>query len=249
MPSLKRKFADIIGRVLGAYIIPFGRVGDWVENRFIGKLLSELEVDCVFDVGANKGQFGQLLRSSGFRGNILSFEPGLVAFTQLQDVAQRDGKWHAFNLALGETEGTLPLHVMRDDVFSSFRMPTQDEDQAFGNENQVETIVEVDIRRIKDLYDDLVLRFGFARPFLKLDTQGFDLEIIRGAGQRLDHFVGLSSEIAVRRLYVGSPTMAQSIQAISETGFDFVNLLRVHPDRLLNPLEFNSYAVRRDLMN
>jgi hypothetical protein len=141
----------------------------------------------------------------------------------------------------------MPLNVMKCDVFSSFRTPSRDEDASLAEDNQVESVIDVEIARIADILDDMKSRFGFARPFLKMDTQGYDLEVLAGAGSRIAEFVGLSSEIAIRRLYKDSPTMLESIAAIVDSGFSFVNLIPVHPDKVLNPLELNSYAVRNDL--
>jgi FkbM family methyltransferase len=245
--SVQRAFADAVGRGLGIEVFRSAGTGDWIEKRFLGQLLAALDVECVFDVGANRGQHGMLLRRAGYAGTILSFEPGLVPFRELQETGRRDGNWHTFNMALGRTAGTMPLNVMKCDVFSSFRTPSRDEDASLAEDNQVESVIDVEIARIADILDDMKSRFGFARPFLKMDTQGYDLEVLAGAGSRIAEFVGLSSEIAIRRLYKDSPTMLESIAAIVDSGFSFVNLLPVHPDKVLNPLELNSYAVRNDL--
>ena len=80
-----------------------------------------------------------------------------------------------------------------------------------------------------------------------MDTQGFDLEVLAGASGVLADLVGLSSEMSVHRLYQNSPTMAESMAAIERAGFEPINFFPVHPGRIVNPIEFNSYAVRRDL--
>ncbi|MCA1653419.1 MAG: FkbM family methyltransferase [Sphingomicrobium sp.] len=238
-----------MGRAIGADIIPCARTAGWIEEAYLKSLLDALRADCVFDVGANIGQFGQILRGSGFSGTILSFEPAPRAFARLSEVSRDDHGWHVFNIALGATDQMLPFNVMKEDVFSSFRMPTAKENAAFCADNQIEATLEVPVRPVASLIDELAERYRFTRPFLKMDTQGFDLEVIRGAGTSLQRFIGLSSEIAMRRLYEGSPHMAESIEFINTCGFDFVNFLPVHPGRILNPLEFNSFAVRRDLVD
>lgn len=245
--SLLRGLADALGNRFGVEIFRREGTGDWIEKRFVGQLLSALQVDCVFDVGANRGQHGEFLRRAGYRGLILSFEPGITPYQELEATARRDGNWHTFNMALGQVDGTLPMNVMKIDVFSSFRAPSEDEDASLSADNQVERVVDVPVARLEGLFDDLASKHAFRRPFLKMDTQGYDLEVLRGAGAATGRFVGLSSEIAIRRLYKDSPSMLDSIAAIVDSGFSFVNLLPVHPDRVLNPLELNSYAVRNDL--
>ena len=48
-----------------------------------------------------------------------------------------------------------------------------------------------------DRFDELAATHGFKRPFLKMDTQGFDLEVLEGALPRIDRFLGLKSEVSM----------------------------------------------------
>src|SRR5579871_2898133 len=64
-------------------------------------LFEDLEIDCVLDVGANAGQYGQFLREQvGYRGLIFSFEPVSDTYSQLCTAAKGDPKWKTFCLAL-----------------------------------------------------------------------------------------------------------------------------------------------------
>ena len=79
-----------------------------------GELLRRLEIDLVIDVGANEGQYAtQLRRLGGYRGRILSLEPGGAAFTRLERASRDDELWQCRRLALMQSEGemtlTLPL--------------------------------------------------------------------------------------------------------------------------------------------
>jgi hypothetical protein len=60
---------------------------------------------------------------------------------------------------------------------------------------------------------------GFSRPFLKMDTQGHDVQVALGAGDKLREFVGLQSELAIRRLYANSPSYIEAIQFYEDMGF------------------------------
>lgn len=64
--------------------------------------LNTSNVDCVFDVGANAGQFGRRLRDRGYKGRITSFEPVASAFAQLQHEARGDKLWELHHTALGD---------------------------------------------------------------------------------------------------------------------------------------------------
>lgn len=65
------------------------------------KALNRFDIDLVLDVGANVGQFASELRSVGYKGNLVSFEPLSAAHMALSEAASRDSRWavHAQSLA------------------------------------------------------------------------------------------------------------------------------------------------------
>ena len=67
-------------------------------------LFAELDIRCVLDVGANKGQYRDFLRSQvDYQGLIISFEPIQKNAVILQDRAKRDNRWFTYPYALGST--------------------------------------------------------------------------------------------------------------------------------------------------
>jgi hypothetical protein len=70
-------------RDLYAYLLP----------QHLMALLELYRVNCVLDVGANRGQYGTLLREAGYAGRIVSFEPVPHIAQQLEAVAAKDGNW------------------------------------------------------------------------------------------------------------------------------------------------------------
>lgn len=247
MKHLKQKVAALIGNVANVHIVPKARQWAWAEDLFSAELLRRLEVDCVFDVGANEGQFGQNLRHIGYQGLILSFEPGPEAFAKCRDAAAADGNWHSYNYALSDAAGVLPFNIMTESKLSSFLAPLSGEDRAFATMNNIVETVNVDVYRLDDIYAKLKMEFNFEHPFLKIDTQGFDLKVAAGAGEVLKEFKGVLTEMGITMLYQDSPTMIDSLAAFREWGFDPIGFYSVHPGILLKPHEFNCYLLRRDL--
>src|SRR5262245_57862738 len=70
------------------------------------KLLQYHDINLVFDVGANVGQYAINLRNSGYQGRIVSFEPTLNAFQTLKRLTAGDPSWDAVHCALGDFDGT-----------------------------------------------------------------------------------------------------------------------------------------------
>ena len=89
-------------------------------------------------------------------------------------------------------------------------------------------------------------RWGFQRPFLKLDTQGFDLEIAKGAGSTLREFVGLQSEISFQPLYEGAPDYISALRFFEQSGFVISRLIPIHELHFPELVEMDVIMVRSD---
>ncbi len=76
------------------------------------KALTYFDIDMVLDVGANVGQFASELRSVGYKGYLVSFEPLSAAHTALSEAAGRDPKWHVHpRSAIGDNDGEIEINI------------------------------------------------------------------------------------------------------------------------------------------
>src|SRR5215472_4351752 len=87
-------------------------VGAFLERGRKIDLLHNLRIDCVLDVGANKGLFAQHVRMLGYKGPILCFEPLRADCDLISRLARRDPLWRVFNFALGSENAVRPFNVM-----------------------------------------------------------------------------------------------------------------------------------------
>jgi FkbM family methyltransferase len=188
-----------------------------VFSVVLARQLAELSITHVIDVGANRGPYGMLLRRLGFSGTIISFEPAQRAFDALKIRASNDSKWQVQRLALGETEGELELHITGSDDFSSLLKPNDNCAQIFQEKS--ERAETVPVRRLGDLLPGLVPANCWATTHLKLDTQGFDLGVIRGLGEVAGTIQSLQSELSVIPLYERQPGYVEVLQFLHERGF------------------------------
>jgi FkbM family methyltransferase len=208
-------------------------------------LLDWLAVDCVLDVGANCGQYGRMLRGIGYSGTIISFEPVARSYQELCEASQGDSRWLTLPLALGELEGTAPIHVTASTDFSSFLRPNEYCRATFG-EGPIETGVEhVRVRRLDDVLQEHAQAAGAARIFLKMDTQGYDQQVIQGASGCLERIVAVQSELSVRPVYDGAPRYLESLQWLEAAGYELTGLFTVNRDRELRLIEMDCVMVRR----
>ena len=103
---------------------------------------------------------------------------------------------------------------------------------------------EVDVRRLDGLLPALLRNLPSPRLFLKMDTQGYDLEVFRGAKNCLNWIVGLQSEISVIPLYTGMPHYLESLREYEEHGFHLHHLAVVNRTINQDLLELNCYMRR-----
>jgi FkbM family methyltransferase len=179
-------------------------------------LLERCAIETVLDVGANEGQFASMLRRWGYKGKIISFEPIHSIFLQLTQQAQTDTLWHTRNEALGSSDCTLPINISELGVFSSIRNPTW---LAAGLDIRSRTIGSelVRVRRLDSIWNEIEV---CGNVFLKVDTQGFEAEVIRGAEGCLSEVAAIQLELSLRPLYEGETLLGPMLEIMHDMGFD-----------------------------
>jgi FkbM family methyltransferase len=218
--GLKRSVADGVERLLGVSIAPQHRVGEIYERDQVRKVFDSFAIDCVFDVGANTGQYYRFLRDMvGFAGPVISYEPTPALVADLTRNASRDNAWHVNAIALDRAAGEATFHVARDTQFSSLRTPGPVGMELFSDgrmEGDAITVKTETLAREIARWRD---RLGFQRPYLKLDTQGHDLAVAEGAGDALAVFVAIQSEAAIVPIYSDAPGIVTALNFFTRRGF------------------------------
>lgn len=210
----------VIRKIRNLRVIDQRHIYKYWEIEHLKKIVSHYQVDCIFDVGANYGQYATMLRKHvGFKGLIISFEPIPDAATHLRKISRNDSQWHVEECALSSFDGSQSFNIMADSQFSSLSKPTHHETKLFIESNQVKKSVEVRCETVSTAYQRLSEKYHFNKPFLKMDTQGYDVEIIRHAGMALDHFIGIQSELAVKKLYENSIDFKSALEFYESLGF------------------------------
>jgi FkbM family methyltransferase len=235
-----------VSRSLGYDIVPLREMRERDFALHLGELLTHLEIDCVLDVGANIGQYHDFLRDKVlFEGPIVSFEPVSRHVALLKQRAVDDPRWHIEPYALGAKDGSLDINVMVSDQFSSFLEPDNSRVHEFDGLNVPCRTETVAVKTIDTVLPGLRARLGFKRPYLKLDTQGFDIEVLEGSRQSLSAIPALQSEASVIGIYKGMPGYVETIRYLGDKGFDITGLYPVSRDRSLRLIEFDCVMINR----
>jgi FkbM family methyltransferase len=202
------------------------RIEELVHLR---SLLTQLDVDCVLDVGANRGQFASEVRGIGYSGPIISFEPIASEFNALKSRFAADPQWQGHQIALGRDALDTVINVPNKTVNASLLTPVS------GEKCRQEPMK---VRRLDSI------ELPYSRVFLKMDTQGYDLEVFAGAQGVLGRIVGLQSELSVVPLYDGMPRYLKALETYETAGFLLFNLAVVNRVADGGLLELNCFMRR-----
>ena len=178
------------------------------------RILDAAGVDLVVDVGAARGGFAQEVRSFGYTGRIVSFEPLAAAFADLSTAAEGDPSWEVRNRALGSSPGDAEINVASNSDSSSLLAMDERHVAAAPQVGYVATETITVARLDDELADDPA-----RRPFLKLDTQGFEREVLAGGPTMLERAVGLQLELSFVPLYAGGMLVDEAVALAYEQGF------------------------------
>jgi FkbM family methyltransferase len=172
-----------------------------------------------FDVGANSGQtIGNLRRR--FRDPVIhAFEPSDRAFTELQANCGHLPHVHLNHTALGSETGEYEFYEMNCSAMSSFLPPGRD-----GWSRIVQTVRT----RVSTVDDYCAAQDIASIDIMKSDTQGFDLEVLRGARGMLDaarvHLVYL--EVNFAEIYEDLPRLDEIYAFLADRGYALVAFYR-----------------------
>ena len=203
-------------------------------------------IDLLVDCGAFIGTFAKTCRAAGYAGEILSFEPSPRQFEALAAAAADDPLWSAERSGLGHRSGEATMHVSSGaGDLNSLYVPGG---ELKGHIRGLDAVEDVKVRI--DRLDEVLARrsvAGDAAIFLKSDTQGHDLEVLRGAGERLGQVRALVLEMSVQPLYRGTPSHWQVLEFVRDAGFEpygFSSLARDPGGALI---EYDALFIRRDV--
>jgi len=181
------------------------------------KALNRFEIDLVLDVGANVGQFASELRSVGYKGNLVSFEPLSAAHQALSKAASRDPKWHVHPCgAIGDHDGEIVINIAGNSVSSSV-LPMMESHASAAEDSAYVGVERVPLRRLDSVAPDYLAKSRC--PFLKIDTQGFEWQVLDGAREILPQMRGVLCELSLVPLYEGQHLWEEIIGRLIQAGF------------------------------
>ena len=173
------------------------------------------------DVGAHHGEVTLTYASENPGLTIYAFEPNLRAATSLFG---RAPNYMVIPMAVAETDGSAPFRLNALDGASSLLKMDESARRSWlgGDALREESVITVPTVRLETFLSNLGIP---CVDFLKIDTQGNDLAVIRSAGPRLRDIrkIMLEVDVTAKRLYQGSPSKQEVLSFLQEAGFRLVS--------------------------
>ena len=183
------------------------------------KLLNFYDIDTVLDIGANAGQFAQELKDIGYSRRIVSFEPLSSAFELLSKKAKGDINWEVFNIGLGDTEGKQEINISENSYSSSllnmlpFHVTSAPESKYIGKET-------IALKTLDSIF------LGLCKPdskvYMKIDTQGYEDKVLKGAEKSLADIDTIQLEVSLTPLYEGEMLWFEMCMNMRDRGYIMV---------------------------
>jgi FkbM family methyltransferase len=191
------------------------------------QLFSTIKTDLVIDVGANVGQFGHLCRAAGYMGEIISFEAASGAHAELVRAATGDERWSvAERMALGAEAGEAEIHIAGNS-YSSSLLPMLESHLHAEPESKYVGTEKVQMKRLDDALGTLA---AGRRIYLKMDVQGYEAQVLRGASGVLQQTAAVQMEMSLTPLYAGETLLLGMCAEMTRLGFTVWDLDPVFRD-------------------
>ena len=182
--------------------------------RTLMGFVTDRDIDVVLDVGANVGQFGASLRAQGYRGKIVSYEPISTVYQTLAATTATDLEWEINNFALGLKAEYVTINVSRSSEFSSILPSTC----AAIKYNDAAAIIRhtelIEVRKLDDVFPE-----PSGNTLLKIDTQGYERQVLEGGRSLLPKLKGILMELPIVHLYQGTWQFHKAIEFMADAGF------------------------------
>ena len=191
--------------------------------------MQQYSIDTVLDVGANTGQYASQLRNElGYKKRIISFEPLNEAFLVLKQKSKNDPLWEVHNFALGDAGTHGAINVSANSYSSSLLDMLPGHLKSAPDSVYTGTEV-VEIKTIDSIFTELCT--ASQQILLKIDTQGFEKQVLAGAEQSLPRIDTVQLEMSLIPLYAGGILFNEMWAMMSDIGYTLITIENEFFDR------------------
>lgn len=206
--------------------------------------LTQQKFELLFDVGANTGQYAQARRKGGYKGQIVSFEPLPEAYEILTHNSHSDLLWSTHHrCAIGASPGEAEINISQNSASSSLR-PMLHAHSSAAPESVYIGKAKTEVITLDSIFS--TYRRNQEKTFLKIDTQGFESEVLKGVEGNLRNISAVQLELSTIPLYEGQNLYKYFFDFFEENDFILWSLIPGFANRSTGQLlQFDAVFVRQ----
>jgi FkbM family methyltransferase len=179
----------------------------------------------VLDVGGHHGQFTLFALERFPQAQVITFEPQAEGAKKIADVTAGEPRVRIENFALGAEPGSAELNISKRSDSSSLLPIGEGQVEAYPGTEAASTET-IQLETLDNLLPDAPKR----PALLKIDVQGFELDVLRGAARTLASVDAIFAECSFVELYEGQPLVGEIIAFLAERGFTISGVFGVNYD-------------------
>jgi FkbM family methyltransferase len=212
------------------------RVAATIEHRKVG---FGSDFASVLDVGGHHGQFTLFALETFPNAQITTFEPQAVGVQKIKAVTAGESRVTIQNFALSDAPGSAELQISQSTDSSSLLKIGKGQVEAYPGTGFATTeTVQV------ETLDNLVTEPPARPALLKIDVQGFELPVLKGATRTLESIDTIFVECSFKELYEGQVLATELIEYVISRGFEIKGVFNVSQDSEGNCIQCDVLFVR-----
>jgi FkbM family methyltransferase len=217
MKKIIKRFINLFG----FNITRFNTIDDFTYR--VVRLMQSYGIDTIFDIGANRGEYTIEVLQKGYTGKIVCFEPVKTSYSMLRSNIDKlkNSKLQLVNIGLGDFDGEASMNISAN-LNSSSILPMLDSHRNAAPDSHYIDSEKVIIRRFDSIIDDY---HSGGNLFLKIDTQGYEMKILRGATNSFHKITGIQLETSLVPLYDGESLVYDTMNFMIGKGFKLMGLI------------------------
>jgi len=184
-------------------------------------------INTFIDIGANKGQFALAARHAYSKAKIISFEPLSAPAAKFIKFFQHDTNILLHQNAIGPQKDTVEMHVSNREDSSSLLNIGENQSSIFPGTKEKST-EEINVAPLSHFLtkEDLI------KPVLvKIDVQGFELEVLKGSVEIIENFDYIYMECSFIELYEGQALADKVIIFLDNYSFQLKGIYNTYYDK------------------
>lgn len=185
------------------------------------KLINTHEIDTLLDIGANVGRYVRIMRHAGYKNQVISFEPMNAAFEELAKHAKRDKNWIGYNYGLGDENTQTEINISNNSYSSSILNMQSTHLESAPNSKYVAKQA-IELKKLDAIFPSICN--PASNIMMKIDTQGYEKNVLDGAEQTLKHIRIIQLEMSLVPLYENEMLYLDMILFLKAKGFELHSL-------------------------